>query len=329
MRMLSRYGFLLLALAAPVSAEEGLATKYPGDRGVGGDPDVLLFEDFDADALGAVTARWDDVSNRKGAVLSLVSDVPEAASGTGRKSIQMSAHPGDDNGGHLFKRLPREVDELYLRFYVKFSEPANYVHHFAHMGGYRPATRYPRGGAGSRPKGDDRVTVGIEPFGRDGTLPAPGDWNLYAYWHEMKISGDGKYWGNAIVPAQPQHVPSGRWQCVEARLALNTPGQSDGVLGLWLDGRPVLDVKQGTPRGPWSGLGFHVREPGGAGESAPFEGFDFRKTDDLKINFVWLLHYVTDTNQRRNKVDDPTRPSIVLFDQVVAATRYIGPIQGK
>ncbi len=62
-----------------------------------------------------------------------------------------------------------------------------------------------------------------------------------------------------------------------------------------------------------------------AGE--PFEGFDFRTSEDLKLNFVWLLHYVTQTSQQLNRVAEPARPGVVRFDQIVAATRYIGPIQ--
>jgi hypothetical protein len=320
---------LLIALAPGAPAQEaGLAARYPGDRGLADDPDVLLFEDFDAPDLEAVTRRWDSVSDRGKAVLALDPDAPGAASGAGRKSLRLTAHPGADDGGHLYRRLPREVDAAHLRFYVKFPEPANYIHHFVHFGGYRPATRYPQGGAGERPDGDERMTVGVEPFGQDGRLDPPGAWNLYTYWHEMRRSADGGYWGNAIVPAGRPRVPSGRWQCVEVRLAMNTPGRRDGELALWLDGQPVADVKRGTPRGPWTGLGFDVRDPT-APDAEPFEGFDFRKTADLKVNFVWLLHYVTATNQRRNRLDDPARPSVVLFDQVVAATRYIGPIAAE
>jgi hypothetical protein len=305
-----------LALVA-VGPGEGLASRHPGDVGLGEDPAVLLVDTFDAGALGEVLARWDESSNEGGAVLSLSDDVPSPAKGG--RSLRVEAHPGRDTGGHLYTRLPRGVDELYLRFYVKFPEPAGYVHHFVHLGGYRPATSWPQGGAGDRPEGDERVTVGIEPFGRDGSVPPPGDWNFYAYWHEMKGSADGRYWGNGLSPAVPARVPAGRWQCVEVRMKLNAPGRRDGALALWLDGEPVMAIEEGTKRGPWTGLGF-VLDP--AGE--PFEGFDFRTTDGLKINFVWLLHYVTEASQRRNGAEG--RPVVVLFDQVVAATEYIGPM---
>ena len=42
---------------------------------------------------------------------------------------------------------------------------------FVTLGGYRPATTYPQGGAGERPRGDDRITAGIEPWGDYGRYP--------------------------------------------------------------------------------------------------------------------------------------------------------------
>jgi hypothetical protein len=169
------------------------------------------------------------------------------------------------------------------------------------------------------------VTVGIEPTGNGGRVPAPGEWNFYAYWHEMKKSSGGQFWGNGLSPAIPRQVPVNRWQCVEMRMKLNDPGRRNGLLALWLDGKLVADIHRGVRRGPWSGMGFTLRSAGQASE--PFEGFDFRTSEDLKLNFVWLLHYVTEGSQQTNRVADPARPAVVRFDQVVAATRYIGPIQ--
>jgi hypothetical protein len=302
----------------PLPRGPGLAAKYPADAGIAGDREVLLAEGFEDDSLDAIRGRWESVSDEGGRVLSLSEDVPFS----GGHSLKITAHPGRDSGGHLYTRLPREVETVYVRFYVKFPEPANYIHHFVHVGGYHPSTAWPQGGAGDRPAGDERFTVGVEPFGRSGRVPPPGDWNLYCYWPEMKRSADGRHWGNAITPPRRQVTPAGRWQCVELMIKLNEPGQHDGELALWLDGEPVLHAKKGTPRGPWTGMGFEVLEKGGE----PFEGFRFRTTDELKVNFVWLLHYVTETNQRRNRVDDPERDNPVWFDHVVVATEYIGPV---
>jgi hypothetical protein len=64
----------------------------------------------------------------------------------------------------------------------------------------------------------------------------------------------------------------------------------------------------------------------GEGEGEAFEGFDFRTDERLKINFFWLLFYVTEGNQARNRVREVEKPVVVQFDQVVAATRRIGPL---
>src|SRR5262249_37029025 len=156
----------------------------------------------------------------------------------GKRSLLLTATLGENTGGHLYHRLDRGVETLFARFYVRFAPDAAYIHHFVHMGGYNPPTPYPQGGARERPRGADRITVGIEPYGDYGRYPAPGAWNFYTYWHEMKISADGRYWGNGISPETPLLVPRSRWQCVEVMVKLNSaPERADGELALWLDGR--------------------------------------------------------------------------------------------
>jgi hypothetical protein len=70
-------------------------------------------------------------------------------------------------------------------------------------------------------------------------------------------------------------------------------------------------------------MGFTVVE--NAGE--PFEGFRWRKSNDLKLNFFWLLHYVTENAYRQNNVSNPPKNNSVVFDNIVVATQYIGPIK--
>lgn len=309
------------SLTAAVPEGYGLSAKYPGDRGIAKDPSVLFAEDFEGGSLPEIKKRWSEASDKGGKALSLSIDTPKASAG--KRSLQMAATLGENTGGHLYKRLPREVDRVFTRFYVKFPEEADYIHHFVHLGGYNPATNYPQGGAGERPRGDERVTVGIEPYGGHGKHPPPGFWTFYAYWHEMKRSGDGKYWGNGMSLETPPVVPRNRWQCVEVMMKLNAPGQRDGELALWLDGQSVMQIAKGIRRGPWTGMGFQVLKTGGE----PFEGFDFRTTEDLKINFFWLLHYVTENAARQSRQDPPKRPVRVWFDDIVVGTKYIGPIR--
>lgn len=300
----------------------GLSAKYPGDAGLARDPAVLLAEDFENGALDTLKKQWSDISNKDGKVLAFSKDVPPGSHGG--RSIQMTATLAENTGGHLYTRLPRPVDKAFARFYVKFPKDTGYIHHFVHFGGYNPSTSWPQGGAGERPRGDDRITVGIEPYGHYGKFPAPGAWTFYTYWHEMKISGDRKYWGNALDGPKPTAIPLDRWQCVEVMLQLNSaPDKADGELALWIDGKLETYLKKGVPRGPWDGQGFKTATSGGE----PFEGFRWRKSNDLKINFFWLLYYITENAPRQNKVSNPPPTSRVWFDDIVVATEYIGPIK--
>jgi len=303
---------------------KGLAAKYPGDAGIERDSHVLFAENFETGSIQEVGKRWGSISNEGGKVMAFSSDSPSASAGA--RSLQMTATLGENTGGHLYTRLPRGEEKVFARFYVKFAADAGYIHHFVTLGGYNPPTSWPQGGAGERPRGDDRFTAGIEPYGSYGKYAAPGAWNFYAYWPEMKVSADGKYWGQSLTALQPALVPRDRWQCVEVMLQCNSaPDKSDGALALWLDGQPVARFSPGARRSPWTGMGFSLTEQ----EGEPFEGFRWRTSPDLKINFFWLLHYVTDHAARTNNVASPNSINRVSFDDIVISTAYVGPIQER
>jgi hypothetical protein len=71
-------------------------------------------------------------------------------------------------------------------------------------------------------------------------------------------------------------------------------------------------------------MGFQPLAPDAGGE--PFEGFLWRKTPELKVNFFWLLFYVTEGAARQNKARTPQPLNRVWFDDIVVATEYVGPI---
>jgi len=268
---------------------QGIAAKYPGDALIEKDPRVLLHEDFESGAFD--TQRWSEISNKAGA-LSFADDAPPDSAGT--KSLLVTAKLGENTGGHLFRRFKPGVERMHGRFYVKFAPDCDYIHHFVHIVAENPPTPWPTGGAGLCPAGDKKFSTGLEPCGFNAKLPPPGGWNFYTYWHRMKKSGDGKFWGNSFAPATP-HVPErGRWYCMEMRVQANTVGKDDGRQAFWIDGRLVGD----------------------------FGGFEWRTAPDLKINAFWLMSYITDrwTKHPVNRV---------WFDDVVVATDYIGPIAGK
>ncbi len=157
-------------------------------------------------------------------------------------------------------------------------------------------------------------------------LSRPAEKVFARFYVKFPDQAGGKFWGNSLTPAQPALVPRNRWQCVELMLQCNSaPEKSDGELALWLDGKLAAQFFPGAQRTRWTGMGFSLADEGGE----PFEGFRWRTDDRLKVNFFWLLHYVTDLAARQNRVANPNPANQVWFDDVVLSTEYIGPIQPR
>ena len=78
---------------------------------------------------------------------------------------------------------------------------------------------------------------------------------------------------------------------------MNEVGKADGEQTFWIDGKCA---------GRWG-------------------GYRWRKDPGLRANAVWLLYYITDDAVRRSK--GKPKDEHVLFDDVVVATEYIGPMK--
>lgn len=314
---------VLFILSFSLPGYAGLAEKYPGDEGIENDPDILFAENFEEGTVAEICKRWDSFKNKDGKVMAISDDIPEGSGGS--RSLQITGTLGENSGGDLFTNFPGQ-DKAYLRFYTKFAADHVYEHHFVCFGGYNPPSPWPDPKAGSRPNGDDRVQIVIDPIGQHGKYPPPGIWTLYSYWSEMKISADGNYWGNCLCPAEPKIVPRDKWICVELMIKMNSaPDKADGELTLWIDGEEVAHFVKGVKRGNWTGMGFDLVEEGGE----PFEGLLLRTDNALKVNYLWLEHYIDEGAQRQNRLENPNRVNRVWFDNVVVARKYIGPIAAK
>lgn len=305
----------------------GVAQRYRGDQGIHRDPRVILSENFEVESIEGFSPKWDMI--RDPHTMSLSTDIPRLSSG--KKSLLISQRSERGTGGDLYTRLPEGQPKLHARFYVRFAEDCEPIHHFGTcVGGNRPATQWPEVRAGVPTRGDKSFWVGIEPFGESWR------WDYYAYWHEMRGSPPrGQTWGNSFINEDAIVVKKGEWVCVEMMIKLNDVGDSNGELALWLDGKLISHLKKGEPRGiflfdkffphregegvVWDTSSGERRslpsEPGGS----PFPGFNWRTTEELNINFVWLYVYITKgTTGHVNNV---------WFDDVVLATEYIGPLE--
>lgn len=134
--------------------------------------------------------------------------------------------------------------------------------------------------------------------------PNPGHLNVYIYHPEQRsmwgdhFFPDGTVLPNTSLPgdfgsefvARPNRVPElGRWYAYEVMLRANTPGERDGRIAMWLDGELIAD----------------------------FGNLRLRDVASLRIDrFNLSLHIGSNTVAETRK----------WYDDVVAATEYIGPI---
>jgi hypothetical protein len=272
---------------------DGLASNFDSDRDIVSHAAVIFADDFESGDLGA---KWDETSNR-GNALSFVNESSNTTTlppnALGQRSLKVTATLGKNTGGGFTKWF-ESADRLYIRFYTKFDEDCDYVHHFCTLRANKSLQGRDRwsgfGGAGLLPEGDERFSTAIEPWGNWGKWSPPGQWNFYSYWHTMKASPDGKYWGNGFRPETQPNIQRATWICVEFMIQHNTPGENDGEQAYWIDGEL---------RGHWT-------------------GFNWRTSPTLFANALTLESYVTDrwTKQSEN---------VVFFDNVVIAKSYIGP----
>lgn len=336
-------GFLTLA-DSRASAEvttQGIASKYPGDAGIEKDPDVVFVEDFEKGSIEDLGRKWGTISNKDGKVMAFSDDGPPGSGG--KRSLGITATRGQNSGGHLFKVFRPGYDQLFCRFYVKFAPDYGFNHHFVKLQGSINPPPYPLGGAGKRPT--DSWTTGIEPAGSSKhrwpwtPFPPPGIWHFYTYWCDMRSwehpDGTGSsFYGNNFEPKEPVVVPRDQWICVELMVKMNSsPHKTDGEQAFWIDGKLAARFGPGTVVGYWMGDGYRLDDQKGK----PFEGFRWRKDMRLNVNKLWLLHYVSENAFKKNdehlarhpQIRINTKTATVWFDDIVAAKRYIGPVQRR
>jgi predicted amidohydrolase len=120
-------------------------------------------------------------------------------------------------------------------------------------------------------------------------------------------------------------------------IQMNDVGESNGELALWIEGKRVSHLGKGYPKGKWTFDKFLVDQGGESvrwndekrgpenfsvpAGGSPFDGFRWRSDERLKLNFLWVLFYITRSPQ--GKI------SKVWFDDIVVAKEYIGPLAAK
>jgi hypothetical protein len=267
----------------------GLAAKYPGDRGLEEDPDVLFFSAFE-------TPQWANGWTQVGGRLDPV-DKDEARKfaplqGTALRVKIAEGSTGAMNVTWKFrKQTGSEPEEIYFRYYLRLADDWNQTL----QGGKLPGIsgtygiagwggRRSNGSNGWSARGAFDLTIPKQnPLA--GTTPI----GTYCYHADMKGNyGDIWLWQKGYRG----FLENNRWYCLEQYLKLNTPGKKDGILRAWVDGQPAFEKTD-------------IR---------------FRLVDKLKIEQIWMNVYHGGTK--------PSPYDQHLYvDNVVIARKYIGPMK--
>jgi hypothetical protein len=282
----------------------GIAAKYPGDTGIDKAPGVLFADDFEGcSSVADLRPKWDLLINETHLG---ITDGAADKDGHG-KSLLLTIPKQDiplDTG--VAKLLTKTQNVLYLRWYEKFGAGWFVPSASVHNGATIASKYYDHGRAtpGVRADGHNKFLVNFE--NENSVGDAPGNMNVYVYWPEQ-----GERWGDHFFPsgkvmpaserrsgeatfgkqfvARPDFSPLlERWYCYEYMVKANTPGERDGRIAMWVDGKLIAD----------------------------FPNIRLRDDAALEIDRIGFDVYIAKNTDRPNRK---------WIDDVVAATSYIGP----
>jgi hypothetical protein len=281
----------------------GIASDYPGDVGIEAHPDVIFADGFETyDVASDLYQRWDAVYQENQIRIATETNLVY----TGSKALEFSV-PQQNNelSNATDKILSDERDQLFLRYCSRFEAPYDVVGS-SHNGAMISAHYFINGQAtpGIPADGTNKFLVNLENWRGEESKPSPGDLNLYVYHPEQRSQwGDHFFPTGIVLPfssepfdfgpsfiSRPDIIPElDHWYCYEYMVQANTPGQRDGRIVVWMDGELVAD----------------------------FGNLRFRDIASLKIDRFGLSFHIG---------SNPNGLTKKWYDNVVAATSYIGPV---
>ena len=290
---------------------DGIAAKYLGDQGIEEDPAVVFADGFEAvegerfttgnrgEAAGGWNNKWGNVWHGV-----RISEDPENVH-TGKKAVEIAHQQPMSNGAD--RHFADGFDTLHVRYYMKYHREFPGCHHtgVCILAGAPGVTLDVGSATAVVPDGRSHFVALLDtlPPRRDSGTPPPGNMNIYCYhmdqgrkWGDLLFpNGDvvppenGELFGEDFVLRPNLNAERGRWYCYELMVHANTPGRRDGRVAFWVDGKLAGD----------------------------FPNLRFRQDEALKPNHVILLSY--SSRVRPNQIH--------RYDDVVAATSYIGPMR--
>jgi hypothetical protein len=279
--------------APSAEVQYGLAAKYPNDRGIDKDPNVILFAGFEQPEW---KTQWSYVTNSS--LIEIVDrDEPLTFQPLRGKALRVALTPKQNLGlnmGYKFREaLGQEPEEIYFRYYLRFANDWSPVYDGGKLPGIS-GTYNKAGWGGRRSNGKNgwsmRSTF-VRWTARDDPLKGRTQVGTYAYHANMRGTY-GDRWDWSI--GDRGLLANNRWYSIEQYLKINTPGRNDGVLRVWVDG--LLAFEQ--------------------------SGIRVRDIPELKIDQIWMDVYHGGTRRSGH-------PQHLYIDNVVIADRYIGPMMPR
>jgi hypothetical protein len=276
----------------------GIASRYPSDVGIASDPSVVFSDDFESySTASALTNRWTRTFQAPN--IRIATEPGNFYSGT--KAIEFTVpQQGTEASGTVIKAISPGRDILFLRYYGKFDSGFNVIGS-SHIGSTMSGNYCC---AGLKADGYNQFFVSYEAGREETSIASPGKLRVYVYHPDQRdIWGDHYFPTGVVSPftavpgsfgstfvARPDIVPQlGRWYAYELMVKVNTPGQRDGRIAMWLDGQLVAD----------------------------FPNLRLRETTNLKIDQISVDLYVKSNTRAAARR---------WIDNVVVATSYIGPV---
>ncbi|MCX4245015.1 hypothetical protein [Paraliomyxa miuraensis] len=299
-----------LALGSTVAAAEplpegdqGIAAGYPGDAGIDQDPAVIFADDFEGYTIADdLWDRWDNVYQLDQIRFATEPDLVFA----GNQALEFTVPEQDaELSNATDKQVSPELDVLFLRYYSKYQPPFDVVGS-SHNGAMISAHYFMDGQAtpGVPADGTNKFLAGLETWRGEPETASPGQLNIYIYHPEQRSQwGDHFFPTGVVLPnssepfdfgpefmSRPDIIPQlDRWYCWEYMVQANTPGERDGRIAIWLDGELVAD----------------------------FGNLRLRDVPELTIDHFGLAFHIG---------SNPNGETKKWYDNVVAATSYIGPL---
>jgi hypothetical protein len=283
----------------------GIAAHYPRDSGIASNSAVIFADDFESYTVP--NDLWKTYFNVFQLNEIRIAQEP-AHVFSGKKSLEMTLPKGTtelSNGVQM--QVSPQRDVLFLRYYSKFDTSFDIVGSCHNGGGI--SSHYFIGynsTPGIRADGYNKYLIEFECWRGDTQTANPGQYNIYIY-HPLQRDnyGDHFFPNGEVMPntslafdfgpdfiSRPNVTPQlGRWYCHEVMLKANTVGLKDGRIACWLDGALIAD----------------------------FQNLELRKVDSLKIDRF---------NVSFHAGSNPVRETRKWYDNIVAATSYIGPMAG-